>query len=102
MFHVAGYFDVPAAHRTAFIDAALEDAHASLSSETGTRRFEVIQDVDNANRFYLDEVYDDAATFEAHVRGPHFKKFFDVIEELAVEWGALIKGTDVTTTPPRH
>ena len=79
MYHIAAYFDVPPEHHKTFIEAALEDGRGSGLNEPGTRRFELIRDEDNPNRFYLDEMYDDRAAFDRHCSGPHFKKSFEII-----------------------
>jgi autoinducer 2-degrading protein len=100
MYHIAACFDVHADRRQEFIDAALKDGRDSLAQEPGTKRFELIVDKENPNRFYLNEAYDDEAAFGAHVRGPHFKTFFDSIGWLAVEGPRVLEGTriDITVT----
>jgi (4S)-4-hydroxy-5-phosphonooxypentane-2,3-dione isomerase len=95
MHHIAVYFDVPAEHHRAFIEAALEDGRESSANEPGTRRFELIRDNDDPNRFYLNEAYDDAAAFEAHAAGPYFKQFFGVVGDFADGPHWLIQGTRV-------
>lgn len=79
MYHIVVHFDVEPDRRADFIAAALEDGRNS-ADEPGTRRFELIVDEENPNRFYLDEAYDDAAAFAAHAEGPHFARFFQLIE----------------------
>lgn len=95
MYHIAVSFDVPADRREEFIAAALEDGRNSAADEPGTRRFELITDADDANRFYLNEAYDDEAAFDVHAKGPHFARFFDIIQTFAVGPTWLIKGTRV-------
>jgi (4S)-4-hydroxy-5-phosphonooxypentane-2,3-dione isomerase len=75
MYQLSSYFDVPSERIQDFIDAALEDGRDSLANERGTKRFELIQDEDKPNRFYLDEAYDDRAAFEEHTNGPFYKRF---------------------------
>jgi hypothetical protein len=43
-------------------------------------------------RLYLNEGYDDITAFEAHAKGPYFKKFYKSIEAFAVEGPRLIDG----------
>lgn len=95
MYHIAVSFDVPAERREEFIAAALKDGRDSAADEPGTRRFELIVDADDPNRFYLNEAYDDEAAFDVHAEGPHFARFFEVVQGFAKgpEW--LIKGTRV-------
>ena len=95
MYHIAVYFDVPQARRDEFIAAALEDGRNSAADEPGTRRFELIEDEQRPNRFYLNEAYDDATAFDVHAKGPHFERFFSLIEEFAQGPTWLIRGTRI-------
>lgn len=95
MYHIAVYFDVPADRREEFIAAALEDGRNSAVDEPGTRRFELIEDAEQPNRFYLNEAYDDPTAFDVHAHGPHFARFFSIIEEFAKGPTWLIKGTRI-------
>jgi len=95
VYHIAVHFDVPAERRDDFIAAALEDGRNSAADEPGTRRFELIVDETDPNRFSLDEAYDDAAAFQAHADGPHFARFFDLIKDYATGPTWLIRGTTV-------
>ncbi|WP_214322949.1 putative quinol monooxygenase [Nonomuraea sediminis] len=95
MYHIAVSFDVPADRRAEFVAAALEDGRNSATDEPGTRRFELIADADNPNRFYLNEAYDDEAAFDVHAKGPHFARFFEIIQDFAEGPVWLIKGTRI-------
>jgi len=95
MFHIAVYFDVPADRRDAFIAAAHEDGRNSAADEPGTRRFELIQDAERPNRFYLNEAYDSAEAFDVHATGPHFERFFTIVGSFADGPTWLIKGTRI-------
>ena len=64
-------------HVAEFLEIARYDAEHSEKDEPGCLRFDVIQDRDDANRFYFYEVYIDAAALEAHRQTPHFKRYFD-------------------------
>ena len=88
MYQVVALFDVSAERKQEFIDAALQDGRDSLASEIGTRRFELLQvetpeDEGTAIRFALNEGYDDEAAFALHADGPHFTRFFAVIDGFA-------------------
>ena len=90
MYQVVALFDVAAERQQEFIDAALQDGRDSLASETGTRRFELFQvetpeDEGTASRFALNVGYDDEAAFALHAEGPHFKRFFALINGFAKE-----------------
>ena len=82
-YHVFVQFDVPPEKREAFVEAASFDAEGSLTNEPGTLRFEVLQDADNPNRFYLDEVYTDQAAFERHSDGATIAEFRELIGSYA-------------------
>lgn len=58
-----------------FRDVTRYDAERSEKDEAGCLRFDVIQDRDDANRFYFYEVYRDEAALAAHRETPHFKHY---------------------------
>jgi autoinducer 2-degrading protein len=98
MYHIVAYFDVPPERHQQFIDAALKDGRDSSDTEPGTKRFELISDEDNRNRFYLNEAYADEEAFCVHKGGASFKQFFDVIGIFA--WGptVILKGAQIPDT----
>ena len=99
MYNIAVYFEVKPEHRDHFIAAALEDGRNS-AAEPGTRRFELIADESNPNRFYLNEAYDDVAAFDVHAKGPHFARFFKAISGHVDGPTWLIKGNRIDETTP--
>jgi (4S)-4-hydroxy-5-phosphonooxypentane-2,3-dione isomerase len=82
MYNITVYFDVQPGGREDFIMAALEDGSNSVADEPGTQRLELIVDEENPNRFYLNEAYDDPEAFDVHANGPHFARFYEVIESI--------------------
>jgi len=62
-------------HVAQFREVARYDAEHSEKDEAGCLRFDVIQDRDDANRFYFYEVYRDEAALAAHRETPHFKYY---------------------------
>ena len=64
-------------HAAEFLDVIRYDAEHSEKDEPGCLRFDVSQDQDDPNRFYLYEVYRDEAAFEAHRLSPHFKVYLE-------------------------
>lgn len=56
----------------AFEAAIMANARASLREEPGCRQFDVCRDPADARRFLLYELYDDAASVQAHLQAPHF------------------------------
>lgn len=96
-YRIVVRFDVPAEHRDAFIVAALEDGRESLAGEPGTLGFDLVEDEEKVNRFYLLESYQDADAFQAHCDGPYFGKFFAVLEswsQAGPDW--LVRGEQIT------
>ena len=60
-------------HRDSFIEAMLEDARISLRNEQGVVRFDMHQDEEDPNRFYMYEVFRDKNTFESHLQTAQVK-----------------------------
>jgi (4S)-4-hydroxy-5-phosphonooxypentane-2,3-dione isomerase len=83
VFHIVATFDVDRDRHQEFIAAALKDGRDSCANERGTRRFELIKD--DADRFFLNEAYDDEAAFRVHESGQHYKRFFADIRGFAKE-----------------
>ncbi len=85
-------------HREAFMDSMLEDARGSIGNEPGCLRFDVVQDVEDANTIYLYEVYKDDAAIEAHRQAPHYLKWRETVKD----WFAAdtVRGRCVTVFPP--
>ncbi len=102
MYAIVVGLEIKPEHRQDFIKAALRDGHDSSISEPGTRRFELLQDESNPNRFYLGEAYEDKAAFETHANGPYFQAFAAAVSGYYVQkptWlarGTLISSSDVT------
>ena len=64
-------------HVSEFLEVVRYDAEHSEKDEPGCLRFDVIQDLDDPNRFYFYEVYRDEAALEAHRQTSHFKLYFE-------------------------
>ena len=62
-------------HVAEFLAVVRHDAEHSEGDEPGCLRFDVIQDRDDANRFYFYEVYRDVAALVVHRETPHFKYY---------------------------
>jgi quinol monooxygenase YgiN len=65
-------FRIDAARIEAFDAAIRANARASLATEPGCRQFDVCRDPDDAQLFFLYELYDDEAAIRAHLQSPHF------------------------------
>jgi (4S)-4-hydroxy-5-phosphonooxypentane-2,3-dione isomerase len=101
MYAIVVGLEIKPEHRQDFIKAALQDGQDSSLNEPGTRRFELLQDESNPNRFYLSEAYEDKAAFEAHANGPYFQAFVAAVSGYYAKkpmWlarGRLISSSDV-------
>jgi quinol monooxygenase YgiN len=68
--------------RDRFIEAITDDATHSMADEPGCSRFDVLQDADDPDTFYLYEIYADDAAIDAHFETPHFLRLADALPEL--------------------
>jgi quinol monooxygenase YgiN len=90
--------DVKPEFRERFIEESRLDAEGSVGNEPGCARFDVIQDRTDPNRFYLYEVYRDAAAEEAHLHTPHFKRWEAATRDWFARPFTLVSGS--TLYPP--
>lgn len=67
-------FEIDDAHLDAFRRAVLANAAKSMADEPGCRLFDVAEHPDKPE-FFLYELYDDDAAFDAHRASPHFRQF---------------------------
>ncbi|WP_170474505.1 putative quinol monooxygenase [Ruegeria arenilitoris] len=74
MFAVTVTFTLKPGVREVFLPLMIENAASSLRNEPGCRQFDVCVG-DESQTVFLYEVYDDAASFEAHLESAHFKSF---------------------------
>jgi quinol monooxygenase YgiN len=72
MLVVVVEFQIKPAFIDAFARAIVDNARASRETEPGCRQFDVCRDPGEPSAFFLYELYDDAAAFEAHLQSPHF------------------------------
>lgn len=75
MFVVVVFFEAKPEHVSDFKTAILENAAASVRDEAGCRQFDVARDANKPEQFFLYEIYEDEAAFEAHIETAHFKSF---------------------------
>lgn len=87
---IVASFKVKADCVDAFIDAAKADAESSVANEPGCRQFDVNVDPENPTHFTFYEVYDDQDAIDTHRATPHFKTFFNTIQDLIEERSPLI------------
>ncbi len=75
MFVVCVEFEIVPEFVESFRTTVLKQASNSLKFEPACQRFDVSQDAENSSRFFLYELYDDAAAFAFHRTTPHFAQF---------------------------
>lgn len=73
-------FQVHPEQADSFRAAVLKHANNSLTNEPGCLQFDVSTDPDDATRFLLYEVYEDAAAFELHTQAAYLAEFGAKIE----------------------
>ena len=78
MFVVCVHVHVKPEHREDFIRASIENGRDTVR-EPGNLRFDVIQRVDDPDRFVLYEVYRDQSGMEAHKQTPHYARWRDAV-----------------------
>tara|TARA_R110002110_G_scaffold3670_6_gene19005 strand:+ start:4374 stop:4658 length:285 start_codon:yes stop_codon:yes gene_type:complete len=75
MHAILVWFDVEPQRRADFHEAMMAQAANSLALEPDCHYFDVCTSKDQPNRFFLYELYTDAAAFQTHLDSAHFKSF---------------------------
>ena len=94
MFVVHVFVHVKPESVEAFKDATIENARNSVQ-EPGIARFDVVQQLDDPNRFVLVEAYrtpDDAAE---HKKTAHYQKWRDTVADMMAEPRSSVKYANV-------
>lgn len=68
--------------RENFLEAMLPNAAASVRDEPGCHVFDVLEDKQDANLFYLYEIYQDESALADHKKTPHYKACREVVNPL--------------------
>jgi len=84
MYVVHVHIHVKPEHREAFIQATLENARNTVE-EPGNLRFDVLAQLDDPNRFVLNEVYRDEAAMDAHKATAHYATWRDTVADWMAE-----------------
>ncbi len=82
MLTIVVEFRILPAHIEAFECAIIANATASRETEPGCRQFDVCRDPADPQLFFLYELYDDTAAFDAHLFTRHFLE----MEALTAGW----------------
>ena len=83
----------------AFRDATVENARQSVR-EPGIARFDVIQQVDDATRFVLVEVYRTTDDPARHKETAHYRKWRDTVADMMAEPRSSVKYQNVFPDEP--
>jgi quinol monooxygenase YgiN len=75
MFVVTVIFELHAGRTEEFKPAMLAQARNSLEAEADCLHFDVCQNPEQPDEFFLYEIYRDRAAFDAHLDSDHFKSF---------------------------
>ena len=84
MFSLVVQMEVRPERREEFLAGMRANAEAAVRDEPGCLRFDVSSVAADSNRFFLYELYTDAAAFEAHKATPHFAQWRTVAEQVVV------------------
>jgi autoinducer 2-degrading protein len=74
MFVNAVDLDIKPAERENYLAAITENGKAAVT-EPGCKRFDILNLASDPNHFFLYEVYENEAAFQAHRASDHFKKY---------------------------
>jgi (4S)-4-hydroxy-5-phosphonooxypentane-2,3-dione isomerase len=67
-----------------FRAATIANARATVQ-EPGAKRFDVVQEVDDPNRFVLVEVFRDVSAAAAHRETAHYQRWRDLVADMMAE-----------------
>ena len=84
MYIVHVHVQVKPGQEEAFRNASIANARESLK-EPGCARFDVIQQLDEPDRFILVEVYRHEADAAAHKETPHYAAWRDAVADMMAE-----------------
>ena len=82
MFSLVVQMEVRPGRREEFLAGMTANAEAAVRDEPGCLRFDVSAVAGDPHRFFLYELYTDAAAFEAHKASPHFAQWRAVAEQV--------------------
>lgn len=97
MYVVTVVFEAISGRSEALKEALLVQAENSLRYEDSCLRFDVSQDLLKDGRFFLYEIYEDEAAFDAHLESPYYKSFSEatapMVASKTIERWSLISET---------
>ncbi len=87
--------------RDEFLPVMLENAKASVEKEAGCFVFDVLQDKEDMNTFYLYEIYASQEALEEHKTMEHYKKSRAIVNELIAKQ-TVIRADVLAANPIRQ
>jgi autoinducer 2-degrading protein len=81
MFIVCVTVFVKPEYQEAFIEATLENGR-NTRKEPKNLRFDILQCLDDPNRFFLYEVYSDTSGMDDHKETSHYNQWRETVEEM--------------------
>ncbi len=85
MYAVLVKFEVKLGSENTFKPLMLKQAENSLKLEPECHYFDVSQDDDSPNFFYLYELYTSRAAFNEHLESNHFLSFIDAVSDILLD-----------------
>jgi (4S)-4-hydroxy-5-phosphonooxypentane-2,3-dione isomerase len=89
MFSLVVQMEVRPERREEFLAGMAANAAAAVRDEPGCLRFDISSVAADPIRFFLYELYADAAAFEAHKASPHFAQWRQIAERVLVPGGQV-------------
>jgi len=85
MYAVHVKFEVKVGSENTFKPLMLKQAENSLKLEPECRYFDVSQDDESPNVFYLYELYTSRSAFDEHVNSRHFLDFIHAVNDILLD-----------------
>lgn len=74
--------EIAPAQLAAFTAAVKVEMETSIRVEPGVIAIYSVAEKDNPTRLRFFEIYADAAAYDAHIKSPHFRKYFDTTKDM--------------------
>lgn len=84
--------------RDLFLRTIQHNATASVLNETNCFVFDIIEDQEEENTFYLYEIYSDKEALQTHKTTEHYLKSREIINELVVKQ-SVVRGNVIARNP---
>jgi (4S)-4-hydroxy-5-phosphonooxypentane-2,3-dione isomerase len=83
-----------------FLPVMLENAAASVRDEPGCLVFDVLQDQQSTDTFFLYEIYQSPDALQQHKQTPHYKKSRELITDLIADQ-SVVRADVIAVNPNR-